>query len=217
MNTTSLARDISISTSRMTVGENLYTELLDAILSGKFEPGERINDVALARELGISRTPVREALQKLRTLGVVEAEPNRFTRVAVISPEQVRDNWLVWNALLRGLVYETNGKTPAKVLRAVKQEAATFQKAIKSNDSKKAAIANVDFFAALTDASNNGPLRQAIASAQHLVRLGSPSLAESIDAEALGKAHDALIAALDAGNADQANIALDSARAALTS
>lgn len=202
----------------MTVGENLYTELLDAILSGKFEPGERINDVALARELGISRTPVREALQKLRTLGVVEAEPNRFTRVAVISPEQVRDNWLVWDALLRGVIRETGGKVPSKVLRAAKQEAANFQKAVKANDSLKAARANLDLFAALTEISNNAPLRQAIVSAQHIVRLGSSTgLAENVDTTALGKAHNALLAALEAGDAGQANAALDDIRGVLAS
>jgi DNA-binding GntR family transcriptional regulator len=212
----SFAKDISISTSRMTVGENLYSELLTSILNGRFEPGERINDVALARELGISRTPVREALQRLRTLGVVEAEPNRFTRVAVITPEQVRDNWLVWDALLRGILYETGAKVPARIVKAAKQQATAFQKAAKSNDRKKAAQANIDLFNALTESSNNQYLRQAILSAQYLVRLGSPELPESVNADELSKAHDALVGALTSGGMKDATSALDRVRAALT-
>ncbi len=214
--TGSFAKDISISTSRMTVGENLYAELLTSILNGRVEPGERTNDVALARELGISRTPVREALQRLRSIGVVEAEPNRFTRVAIISPEQVRDNWLVWDALLRGIIHETGAKVPARILKAAKQQATAFQKAAKSNDRKKAALANIELFNALTEASNNQPLRQAILSAQYLVRLGSAELPEDVSTDELTKGHDALLDALNSGDIKAATAGLDRIRAALT-
>jgi len=211
----SIAKDINISTSRMTVGENLYGELLTSILNGRFEPGERINDVALARDLGISRTPVREALQRLRTLGVVEAEPNRFTRVAIISPEQVRDNWLVWDALIRGILHETGGKIPARLLKAAKQQATAFQKAATASDRKKAARANIDLFAALTEASNNQALRQAILGAQYLVRLGSRELPETVDTDELTKGHDAFLGALNSGDVAAATAGLDRVRDAL--
>ncbi|MDR5699964.1 GntR family transcriptional regulator [Agromyces aerolatus] len=211
----SLAKNISISTSRQTVGENLFAELLTAILNGRFEPGERINDVALARELGISRTPVREALQRLRTLGIVEAEPNRFTRVAVISPEQVAENWIVILALARAVLVELDGKTPAKALKSVKAEAAAFEKANKSNNAEAAARANVGFFAALTDLSSNRALREASEGAQYLVRLGSRELEPGTDAAGLVKLHSSLVDVLSSSDLKAADKALDQARAIL--
>jgi DNA-binding GntR family transcriptional regulator len=213
MDTGSLSKNINISTSRPTVGDALYGELLTAILNGKFASGERINDVALARELGISRTPVREALQRLKSLGVIEAEPNRFTRVAVISPLQTREYWLVYDALLRGLLKEIDGKVPAKALRTIKSQAKTFQTAAKGSDTAKAARANIELFAALTELSNNPALRQALESAQHIVQLGSPELFETVDLSALATAHEQLVDALENGKAKKAVDALDAVTA----
>jgi len=212
----SLAKNISISTSRQTVGENLFAELLTAILNGRFEPGERINDVALARELGISRTPVREALQRLRTLGIVEAEPNRFTRVAVISPEQVAENWVVILALTRAVLVELDGKTSAKALKSVKAEAAAFEKALKTNNMAAAARANASFFTALTELSANRALREASEGAQYLVRLGTKELASGTDAAGLTRVHSALVDALSSTDLKAADRALDQAHTTLT-
>ena len=96
----------------------MYQELLSAIYDGRLEPGQRLNDIALADELGISRTPVREAIQKLRAIGVVESEPNRFTRVAIVSPEQVRQHMIVWVALMHALIDEVAQTVPKSVAQA---------------------------------------------------------------------------------------------------
>ena len=61
-----------------------YDEILDAIVSGELAPGERIRDVALAERLGVSRTPVREALRRLADEGLVETAPDAYTRVAPV-------------------------------------------------------------------------------------------------------------------------------------
>ena len=101
-----LGGTMSVSATRLTVGDSVYQELLSAIYDGRLEPGQRLNDIALADELGISRTPVREAIQKLRAIGVVESEPNRFTRVAIVSPEQVRQRLraILDEAVMDGLI-----------------------------------------------------------------------------------------------------------------
>jgi len=210
-----VAREISISTSRQTVGENLYNELLAAIHAGRFEPGERINDVALARELGISRTPVREALQKLRTLGVVEAEPNRFTRVAVISPETVRDYTIVWGALMRSLVDEINAKVPAKTLRQMKQHHTAFRNAVKANDARKVALENFEFFTSLSSLTANQPLYRTLESVQHVIRLGSVTLPDWVDIDTLTKGQEMLLEALSASDLKAAHRALEHLRSIL--
>lgn len=73
------------------LGDEVYSTLSQAILDGTFAPGERLRDVDLAESLGVSRTPVREALQRLERSGLVEVSPNRYTRVSIPDDNLVGD------------------------------------------------------------------------------------------------------------------------------
>ncbi|MER3444035.1 MAG: GntR family transcriptional regulator [Meiothermus sp.] len=73
------------------VREAAYLHLREAILGGTLLPGTRISEPGLAESLGISRTPVREALQRLSQEGLVELSPNKGARVRVITPREVRE------------------------------------------------------------------------------------------------------------------------------
>lgn len=64
------------------LGDEVCARLGEAILDGRLPPGERLRDHELADWLGVSRTPVREALQRLERVGLVEVSPNRYTRVS---------------------------------------------------------------------------------------------------------------------------------------
>ncbi|MDT7919871.1 MAG: GntR family transcriptional regulator [Meiothermus sp.] len=83
------------------VREAAYAHLRGAILAGSLLPGARISEPGLAQELGISRTPVREALQRLAQEGLVELLPGKGARVRVLSAEEVREVYDV-RALLEG-------------------------------------------------------------------------------------------------------------------
>lgn len=61
--------------------ESVYGKLRDWIVQGVLEPGEQLRDQELAERLGVSRTPVREALRRLEDEGLVETAKNRWTRV----------------------------------------------------------------------------------------------------------------------------------------
>ena len=69
-------------TRPMTSAERALTELRELILGGALTPGARLGEVELAERLGVSRTPVREALSRLAAEGLVEVAPNRGARVA---------------------------------------------------------------------------------------------------------------------------------------
>jgi len=64
------------------------SEIRESILSGKFEPGEHISQAKLANALGVSRTPVREALRKLEIEGLVTFYPNRGILISVLSSDE---------------------------------------------------------------------------------------------------------------------------------
>ncbi|MEU1971762.1 GntR family transcriptional regulator [Microbacterium sp. NPDC019599] len=65
------------------LGDEVYRAIGAAILHGHLEPGAHLRDHELAKWLGVSRTPVREALQRLERTGLVEVAPNRYTRVSI--------------------------------------------------------------------------------------------------------------------------------------
>jgi DNA-binding GntR family transcriptional regulator len=73
--------------------------LRDAIVSGELEPGEVIRDGELAEEVGLSRTPVREALARLADEGLVETKPHSWTRVTPLLLREVRDALVVVRAM----------------------------------------------------------------------------------------------------------------------
>jgi GntR family transcriptional regulator, rspAB operon transcriptional repressor len=79
--------------------EYVYRRVRDAILDGELPPGETMSQVVLAEELGVSRTPLREALRMLQGEGLVEARPNRRVRVAPISATDLEELYAVRVAL----------------------------------------------------------------------------------------------------------------------
>ncbi|QCQ17459.1 GntR family transcriptional regulator [Microbacterium sp. RG1] len=76
---------------RRMLGDEVFELLGRAIRDGKLAPGQSLRDVELAERFGISRTPVREALQRLERIGLVEISANRFTRVTVPTERLVAD------------------------------------------------------------------------------------------------------------------------------
>jgi DNA-binding GntR family transcriptional regulator len=90
-----ILRDVS----QATLAERAYASLLDAIVSGGLPPGHRLRDQELAEQLGVSRTPVREALRRLEDEGLVETARNSFTRVAPVRPDRIADAFPVVAAL----------------------------------------------------------------------------------------------------------------------
>ena len=71
---------------RSLLRDDVYRSIRDAIVRGQLAPGEQLRDQELGAWLQVSRTPVREALQRLAQAGLVVAEPGRMTRVAPEDP-----------------------------------------------------------------------------------------------------------------------------------
>jgi DNA-binding GntR family transcriptional regulator len=74
-----------------TKSEFAYICLRDKIVSREFAPGETLNQAVIARDLGISTTPLREALRRLKSEGLVELDAHRDARVTMLSAEEARD------------------------------------------------------------------------------------------------------------------------------
>lgn len=89
-NTTSMSAD-SAQSAHVPNAEELYRSLRGDILTSALAPGAVVSQVKLARQLGVNRTPLREALRMLQQEGLVEAEHNRRVRIAALSDEDLVD------------------------------------------------------------------------------------------------------------------------------
>lgn len=69
---------------RMSAKERALSQIQRWIIEGTLEPGEKLIDAELAESLGVSRTPIREALQLLEVQGLVSMHPGKETRVMII-------------------------------------------------------------------------------------------------------------------------------------
>ena len=89
---------------RHPLGDQVYLQLLQRIERGDLPTGSKLRDAAIASELGVSRTPVREALVRLAREGVLSAEPGRGFRLPPMSPAELRDIGSILAALFISLL-----------------------------------------------------------------------------------------------------------------
>jgi DNA-binding GntR family transcriptional regulator len=183
------------------VGDAVYDQILEALHQGRLQPGERLHDGEFAAQLGVSRTPVREALQRLRELGVVEFAPARYTRVAVIDATQTAQAVAAWVTVYAAIaaLAAING-VPASTLDAMAEAHARFQAASEPFDMQALAAANADFYDQPTEHCGNPILVRCADSVVHMVRLGLLQLTGTLTPAPLHGAQAALLDALSAGD-----------------
>lgn len=93
---------------RLNLRDQVRKELLEWLADGRLSPGQRLEEERLSRALGVSRTPLREALALLASEGLVDAVPRRGFRVPALSAERVRDLFPVVGSL-EGLALRLSG------------------------------------------------------------------------------------------------------------
>ena len=154
--------------SNFTVNMNEYLPLRDvvfktlrqAILRGELKPGERLMEIQLANKLGVSRTPIREAIRKLELEGLVLMIPRKGAEVADISEKSLRDVLEVREALEELAVQLACDKITKEEIEDLKKAAEDFKKILKSRDITEIAEADVRFHDIIFMATDNQKLVQ---------------------------------------------------------
>lgn len=144
--------------NRTFIRDDVYQSLLRWIIEGVLEPGEKLKDKDLAAQLGVSRTPVREALRKLEDEGFVETAANRWTRV---TPVTLRDAEHIYPIIqtLEGLVLKLAfPKLTVVHIRQMQNANYQLKAALGSHNSQAAMQADESFHQVLIDVVNNSEL-----------------------------------------------------------
>lgn len=106
--------------SRQPLRDQIYQEVLALIYRGELPPGSRVRDTTVAAQLGVSRTPVREALLRLAREGSLEADMGRGFSVPVLRPEEMREIGQIL-AALECLALELSAEIPADRLLRLRE------------------------------------------------------------------------------------------------
>jgi DNA-binding GntR family transcriptional regulator len=153
------------------VVDRVYAVLRRRILDGDLPRGTRLRQEALAVELGVSRTPLREALRRLAAEGLVEFHPNRGAQVTEVAEDAVRRAYEARLVLEPGTARLAAIRRPAAELQAMRR---AIEDERTSTDRRPAYLASRSFHLALVRASEN----------EHLIRaagaLWVPGVAEAI-------------------------------------
>ena len=138
----------------------VFHTLRQAILRGELKPGERLMEIQLANKLGVSRTPIREAIRKLELEGLVLMIPRKGAEVADISEKSLRDVLEVRKVLEELAVKLTCDKIKSAQIREQTRAAEEFRKTLKSGDITQIAEADVRFHDVIYEATDNQKLIQ---------------------------------------------------------
>jgi DNA-binding GntR family transcriptional regulator len=183
--------------------QSVYEALVELIVAGGLQPGQHLVESELARQLGVSRQPVREALHRLEAEGWIDLRPSQGAFVHVPTDHEV-DQLLDARELLEGATARLAARaaTPEAVaaLRAAWREGAA---AVDSGDVTRTVAANNDFHAAVAELAGNTVLAELSEIVGRRVRWYYRQVAPARGHESWAE-HAELVAAIEAGDEDLA-------------
>lgn len=175
----------------------VFQTLRQAILKGELKPGERLMEIQLAQKLGVSRTPVREAIRKLELEGLVLMIPRKGVEVAEITIKDLEDVLEVRAALEELAVCDACENITEEQILALKEAADNFQAALESDDLVKCAETDMAFHEIIYSATNNKRLLQILNNLrEQMYRYRMEYLKEPGTHKLLLKEHEAIYSAL---------------------
>ncbi len=194
--------------SRIVLSDRIKERLLDAILSGRYPPGSRIVETRVAKEVGTSQAPVREALRDLEALGLVEIEAFRGARVRHPSAHELLEAFGVRSALESfGVVLAVPRLGPTE-LGDLEADLEAMRRAADEHDAPAQAAADARFHARVIEATENRALERVWRRLEPFLRTYITILLPGADLHHLAELHAPVLDALRRGDPVAASAAL---------
>ena len=188
--------------------EIVYEELKMQILTGRIEPGTRMMEIELAEEMGVSRTPIREAIRKLEKEGLVTIEPRKGAYASDVSTEDMVEILEV-RQIMEGLAAELAASRVQEVqLDQLREAEERYNAAVASGDTEQMIKYDSQFHKMIVEASNNKTLMQLIEPLQEMaLRFRYLYYHDLNRAMNMPHEHDEIIDAIAIGDQEQAKLA----------
>lgn len=169
----------------------VFNTLRQEILTGRLKPGERLMEIHLANKLGVSRTPIREAIRKLELEGLVIMIPRRGAEVAQITLKSLKDVMEVRCALDVLAIELACERMDAETLVSLLTACENFSTAVKTKDTRKMAEADVAFHDIIVHSTGNTRLIQLVNNlSEQMYRYRFEYLKDITSHEMLKKEHE---------------------------
>ena len=185
--------------------DNILEDLEQMIVTGQFANGERLDEIRLAEHFGVSRTPIREALQKLATSGLVEQRPRRGVFVIEPGPVELVEMFEAMAELEASCGYLSAKRITEPKLTALRETNALCKQAVAANDADQYYLHNEKFHHFIYDAAESNYLKDMAAKLQKRLkpyRRMQLHLRGRLEQSMLE--HEAIVLALSEGNSDRA-------------
>ena len=183
----------------------VFQTLRSAILTGELKPGERLMEIHLAAELGVSRTPIREAIHKLELEGLVTMIPRRGAQVAQISEKGLKDVLEVRRSLDILCAELACERITDEAKESLKKACDAFEEATLTKDATVIASADVAFHNIIIEATENERLVAMINNlAEQMYRYRFEYIKEESGHKRLISEHRALMQAIFENDAEGA-------------
>lgn len=192
---------------RSLLRDDVYRTIRDAIVDGSLRPGERLRDGELEAWLGVSRTPIREALLRLERAGLVVARPGRSTTVAPVDHRATMNAQDVVSALHELAVRLAVPHLAAQDLTAMTVANQRFAAALRSGDAEAAVLADDAFHAVAVDVADNDVIREVLDQTTPLLRRVELLRFSSLSGRGSVAQHERIVDLCRAGDAEAAALA----------
>ncbi len=196
-----------MSLTRTVLREQIRELLLERILNGELQPGDRLVELQIAQELGTSQAPVREAFRELQSLGFVEHEPYRGTRVRKSTVDELAEIFPVRAALEELAAQEAAARLGGRVEK-LEATYEAMREAADRNDLQDLAAHDATFHRLIVEAAGNRVLLDTWRTLGVEARVVVTALKTDIDLHELAELHRPLLDALRVGSPEKAGGAL---------
>jgi DNA-binding GntR family transcriptional regulator len=149
---------VLLEIAKKTYKDHVIDHVYQLLLSGKLRPGDRLKESLLARQLGISRAPVREAMKELKLNGLVDYRPQVGNSIPVLSPEQVMDSYTTRGVLEGYAVMESRNRFSAREIAKLDNLVDQMEDAAHRRNHKTVVEADGEFHDLLISKSDNSQL-----------------------------------------------------------
>lgn len=195
--------------ARSVLADQVRERLLEGILSGRYPPDARIVETQVARELGTSQAPVREALRGLQALGLVEITPFRGARVRRPTAQELLEAYTVRSALETLAARLAVPRLTDAALERLSAAVEAMQAAARSGDRPRLAEADASFHGTIVELAANATLEKVWRSLEPFLRTYITLVMPGADPQWSADLHPPVLEALRGGDPDAVAAAID--------